>query len=1474
MSPTDEAKPPPFTIDPSELDTLARGLHSEPHRILGAHRASLEGVMGVVIRAFHPEATEVTCSSLQDSPKAKPNPLHPVGRGLFATFLPGAAFPHHYRLHFHFADGASYDLVDPYSFLPTIGEHDLHFIGEGTHRELWKILGANPRTIDGVQGIGFAVWAPNATSVSLIGDFCHWDGRNYPMRSLGSSGVFEIFIPGLPIGTLYKFQLRTKDGRVISKADPYAQFCEHPPATASCVVSSEYVWQDEDWMTERATRSARSLPMSTYEVHLGSWARVPEEGNRRLSYREIAPRLIAHLKRFSFTHVELMGLAEHPFDGSWGYQVTGYYAPTSRFGTPDDFRFLIDECHRNEISVIMDWVPAHFPKDDFALRQFDGTPLYEHDDERRGEHPDWGTLIFNFGRNEVRNFLVANAVYWMKEFHIDGLRVDAVASMLYLDYSRKEGEWLANQYGGRENIEAIDFLRELNAVIAEECPGCITIAEESTSWAGVTAPTEHGGLGFTFKWNMGWMNDTLRYFAHNPVHRGYHQGELTFAMLYEYSEHFVMPLSHDEVVHRKGSLLGKMPGDHWQRLANLRLLLTYQYTRPGKNLLFMGTELAPDEEWNHDTSLPWHLWELDPLRRAFATFMEELGKLYLNTPALWKTDHDPAGFEWIDAGDHQNSVLSYIRRSDWETAVVTLNLTPVPRENYRIGVPYPGLYRERFSSDAPQFGGGEFETHHELETDPIPAHGRPHSLSLRLPPLGALILEKAPEDSAELETKTSSLHKLADHCGILRGYDGTDGHWHGTTDETRVQLLAAMGIDASNEAKATLELQALDHEESDRLMPSVRVVRQGSAEAEGFSVRLPGAEGTHRITWHLELEEESGVTHTLEGTDQPVHADLYLAIPNTDVLPPGYHELRLRICSGPSVTHAATQRYILTPRACPSPAELTDGRKVFGITTNLYTLRGDGNWGIGNLTDLKELIDHAADSGAAFVGINPLHALENRGEGISPYYPISRFHRNRLYLDVEAIPEFKHSKNAQALLASKSFQRKLARHRQAESIDYPAIAALQKEVLILLYAEFRVGLDAKSERRRAYDAFVKGGGDSLLNFATFEALRAHFEGLAGGGADWRNWPDDYRDPTAPALLRFRREHHDEIDFHCYLQFELECQLTQAHQHAVARGLPIGILHDLALGNGPGGADAWGFANRFARGASIGAPPDPLAEHGQNWGLPPMNPLHLRKDGYRLWTNLLRHAFQSAGALRMDHAMGLERQFWIPDADKTSGAYVAYPWEDLVGILALESHRAGALVIGEDLGTVPPGFREKLEDWGIQRTQVLYFEGDGTGGFQAPEAYVPHAFTTANTHDLSTLTGYAHGADLLLRHGLGLVLEASLDEALQNRSHQLQRLREAFIASGALDETEPMDEPAELCAAASEFLAMTPSLLVGIALDDLGGEVEAVNVPGVSVSQHPSWSRRMKCTLGEIFQSKNTQDTLEKIRRLRPLSKNH
>ncbi|HEX5438825.1 MAG TPA: 1,4-alpha-glucan branching protein GlgB [Gemmatimonadaceae bacterium] len=721
-----------------EVAHFLAGDLSDPHRVLGAHPAVVNGVDGSIVRAFHPDAVAAVC--IVASGRTFPLDGAEDGDGLFAAFLPGVTVPAHYRIRFYFPDGTSWEHGDPYRFLPTLGDVDLHLFNEGRHRRLWNVMGAHPRTIDGEEGVAFAVWAPNARRASVVGDFCNWDGRVFPMRPLGSSGIYELFVPGVEPGSLYKFELLTREGQLRTKTDPFAFAMELPPGTASRVVSlDQYHWRDSAWMTTRAQRDALREPMAVYEVHLGSWARVPEAGRRWLSYREIAPKLAEHARGLGFTHIELLPIMEHPFSGSWGYQVSGYYAPTARFGTPDDFRFFVDTCHRAGLGVILDWVPAHFPKDDFALRRYDGTALYEHQDPRLGEHPDWGTLIFNYGRAEVRNFLTANALYWLSEFHIDGLRVDAVASMLYLDYSRKAGEWLPNRYGGRENLEAIDFLRETNELVRTEHPGCIMVAEESTAWPGVTRPASEGGLGFTFKWNMGWMHDTLAYFSEDPIHRSYHQDQLTFAMLYEYTEHFINPLSHDEVVHGKRSLLDKMPGDVWQKFANLRLLLTYQYTRPGKKLLFMGTELAPWREWNHDLSLDWHLAR-EPERQAFGCFLRELGALYRDTPSLWRMDPDPIGFSWIDASDRASSVMSYVRSDGDSHVVVVLNMTPVPRENYRIGAPFAGTYSRRFSSDDRRYGGSEVETAERVSTEAVPMHGYPHSVSLTLPPLGALVL--------------------------------------------------------------------------------------------------------------------------------------------------------------------------------------------------------------------------------------------------------------------------------------------------------------------------------------------------------------------------------------------------------------------------------------------------------------------------------------------------------------------------------------------------------------------------------------------------------------------------------------------------------------------------------------------------------------------------------------------------------------
>jgi 1,4-alpha-glucan branching enzyme len=734
-------KPSPSVVDlsvpASEAARLARGEHHDPHAILGAHAV----LAGSVVRAFHPDASGVDVVPA----RGQRIEMQPLGDGLWATLVPDAP-PFAYRLRFHFPDGAAWEHDDAYRFLPTLGEVDLHLIGEGTHERLWEVLGAHPRVIDGTAGVSFAVWAPNARSVRIVGDFDRWDGRLLPMRSLGASGVWELFVPDIGPGELYKYEVLGRDGSLRLKADPLAFAQQVRPETASQVWDLDHArWTDDAWMAERAQRDPYRSPMAIYEVHLGSWMRNPD--GSWLGYRQAAEKLAGHCRRFSFTHVELLPVAEHPFDGSWGYQVTGYFAPTARFGSPDDFRAMVDILHNAGIGVIVDWVPAHFPTDEFALRRFDGTPLYEHPDPQRGEHPDWGTLIFDFGRPEVRNFLVANALFWLDRYHVDALRVDAVASMLYLDYSRNAGDWTPNQYGGNENLEAISFLREMNEKVYALHPGVFTVAEESTAFPGVSRPVYLGGLGFGFKWDMGWMHDTLAYFHEDPVHRRYHHNKLTFRGLYMNTEHYVLPLSHDEVVHGKGSLLGKMSGDEWQRFANLRCLVANQYLQPGKKLLFMGSELATWEEWSHDRALAWERAS-DPLRAGFGRFLADLGALYGASPPMWAGDPDPESFAWIDASDVEGSVFSWIRRAGDGVMVVVQNLTPVPRPGYRLGLPHGGRWEEVLNSDSEHYGGSNVGNLGGIDAAEPGWHGQPASGTLNLPPLATVVLRPRGDDAA------------------------------------------------------------------------------------------------------------------------------------------------------------------------------------------------------------------------------------------------------------------------------------------------------------------------------------------------------------------------------------------------------------------------------------------------------------------------------------------------------------------------------------------------------------------------------------------------------------------------------------------------------------------------------------------------------------------------------------------------------
>jgi 1,4-alpha-glucan branching enzyme len=708
-------------------------LGADPHSVLGAHEADDGG--GVVVRTYRPEAQSVRVQPAGIAAELK-DPS-----GLWEALLPKATLPLDYELEIEYANGETFTLRDPYAFLPTLGELDLHLVGEGRHEELYERLGAHVRELGGVTGTAFAVWAPNARSVSVVGDFNSWDGRLHPMRSLGSSGIWELFVPGVQEGTKYKFELHTQDGRLRIKADPVAFAAELPPANASVVQRSTHEWADDEWLASRAMVDPLRAPMSIYEVHLGSWRRNTLDGNRSLTYLELADELGDYVKDLGFTHVELMPIMEHPFAGSWGYQVTGYYAPTSRFGTPDDFRTFVDRLHGKGIGVILDWVPAHFPRDDWALARFDGTALYEHEDPRIGAHPDWGTLIFNLRRSEVKNFLLSNALYWLKEHHTDGLRVDAVASMLYLDYSREDGEWLPNEHGGRENLEAVEFLKDVNEMIYAREPGIISAAEESTAWPGVSRPTYLGGLGFGFKWNMGWMHDTLLYFQKDPVYRSFHHHTLTFSLMYAFSENFILPLSHDEVVHGKRSLLDKMPGDRWQKFANLRSLYAYMWAHPGKKLLFMGGELAEWEEWNYDGSLHWNLLEYAE-HQGVQSLVRDLNATYRAEPALWEIDDDPAGFRWLEANDAANNVVAFARLGSTgkQAVVCVLNLSPVPRYEYRVGMPSSGRWREALNTDSAYYGGSGVGNLGGVDAEATPWHDQPYSALLTLPPLGAVWL--------------------------------------------------------------------------------------------------------------------------------------------------------------------------------------------------------------------------------------------------------------------------------------------------------------------------------------------------------------------------------------------------------------------------------------------------------------------------------------------------------------------------------------------------------------------------------------------------------------------------------------------------------------------------------------------------------------------------------------------------------------
>ena len=729
------------SVSAEEVERIARNLQHDPFTILGPHQMEVEGQKAWVVRAWLPDAASAFLRDPQSKVEYAMQSVH--NPHFFEVILPDWNSLRIYQLHVIAENGHERYVYDPYFFLPQMGEMDLYLFGMGDHHKIYEKMGAHSAVVNDIPGVYFAVWAPNARNVSIIGNFNQWHGGKHQMRVLGGSGIWELFIPGIGVGEVYKYEIKDQNGNIYLKADPYGFQHELRPKTASVVADiNTFTWNDQEWMEKRRQQDILKQPVSIYEVHLGSWRRKVEQEYRFLSYRELAHELADYCQEMGYTHIELLPVAEHPFDASWGYQVTGYFAPTSRFGAPDDFQYMVDYLHQKNIGIIIDWVPAHFPRDAHGLAYFDGTQLYEHADPRKGEHRDWGTLIFNFGRNEVRNFLLANALFWFDKYHIDGIRVDAVASMLYLDYSRKAGEWIPNAFGGRENLEAIDFLKKLNETIFSYYPGAMSVAEESTAWPGVSRPTYLGGLGFNMKWNMGWMNDFLTYFSKDPIHRRYHHNMITFALLYAFHENFVLVLSHDEVVHGKRSLLDKMPGDFWQRFANMRTLLSFMYGHPGKKLLFMGSEFGQWQEWSESRSLDWHLLQYEP-HQKLQSMVRDLNHLYQNEPALHRIDFDPSGFEWIDFQDSDNSIIAFMRKSDRpeDTLIFICNFTPVYREAYRIGVPWPGYYREIFNSDSVEYWGTNKGNYGGLHTEEMPFHGRPCSINMALPPLATVILK-------------------------------------------------------------------------------------------------------------------------------------------------------------------------------------------------------------------------------------------------------------------------------------------------------------------------------------------------------------------------------------------------------------------------------------------------------------------------------------------------------------------------------------------------------------------------------------------------------------------------------------------------------------------------------------------------------------------------------------------------------------
>ena len=1398
-------------LSSQDTDMLAKGMHPAPFSVLGKHVIGNE----TTIRAFLPKAK----SAILKFENGDSIPLIKThSDGVFEATVPVPV--HKYRLEGE-SDSERFSILDPYSFRSAIGDLDRYLLGEGNHHDLYRMLGSHVTELDGTKGVLFSVWAPNASRIGVVGEFNQWDGRCHVMRSHAHSGLWDLFIPELPEGILYKYEILDQDNNKLPlKNDPYAMYFEQPPGNASIVFDSRFVWSDKVFIDVRDNQDVLTMPISMYEVHASSWRRKPN--GDPLPYRELADQLVPYVLEMGFTHIELMPITEHPFTGSWGYQPIGLFAPTSKLGSPDDFRYLVNKCHENGIGVVIDWVPAHFPSDAHGLGMFDGTHLYEHADPKQGLHKDWNTLIFNYERPEVANYLLSNALYWIREFHIDGLRVDAVASMLYLDYSREEGEWVPNELGGNENLAAIRFLKELNVLVHAE--GGITFAEESTSFPGVSHPTYSGGLGFTFKWNMGWMHDTLEYMSRDPVHRRHHQNDLTFGLTYAFSENFQLPLSHDEVVYGKGSMLGKMPGDDWRKFANLRALYAHMYCYPGKKLLFMGCEFAQSAEWDHDGSLNWDRLN-DARHSGMKHLLADLNAVYKNHDALHSTDCNAEGFEWISCDDAEHSVFAFSRFNSNKNCelVVVCNLTPEPLVDYRIGVNHSGQWVEMLNTDAKQYGGSGMGNTDPLIADETSWNNRAASLALTLPPLAVLILQPIAQNQNKMALLADqALNKLAQHHGIVATFYEINGREHVTSTATKKALLKANGLKLGNDAMILEALAELEAELLTRKCPREIILDSNTLNELAFEF------GT---SWRVTCTESQAIIAEGRIHDQ-------ISLPK---LRSGIYEL---LVQDDDKTESIT--LLVAPERSPSIEDVSGASRHWGINGALYGLRSKRNTGIGDFEDLACLGEVLAANGASFIGINPVHAFGAEADHvISPYSPSHRAMLNTLHIALDKIPGLDQTKTA---VTTRSMACS-ATDDTDQFIDYPSYKKLHSQSLEIMYERFlsKADFTIKAEFERRYSQCSTAERDFVL-YETISELH---------GADWRGWPTKLRDKEEKSLRHVRETYQNRLAYHYWLQWVADTQLLDVSVRLRDSNMPLGLYLDLAVGSRRSGAESWCNHDVIASGVSIGAPPDQLSPAGQNWELSAFSPHQLQAQQYKALRSVLRTSMRHAGVLRLDHILGLNRSFWIPD-DGSPGAYIVQPFDALMALVKIEAERSGTVIIGEDLGLVPDGFRDRIRSQGFYSYSVLQYEKNQESEIADPAHSESQLLACFGTHDTPTLQGFFKARDIEWWFKLGWLDGEQAANTRSVRAKEVESLSR-FDTRASLPAESPLSNVIHTA------LAQSPAAMVSVQLDDVLQHIDAQNIPG-TINEHPNWRRRYSIPLEELSTNWSLQEIANIMKR--------